>query len=143
MEPITSLCENISTARFLIVDDNMVNRSLLNYLLEPYGECVWAADGLEAIDRYKTASIDDQPFSVVFMDVMMPDFNGFDALEEIRLYEGQKELKPSDVVMVSALKGQEQIDRSVALGAKDYLLKPVRQDDIFGLLENLGISRLK
>jgi len=133
--------EKVQTgSRFLIADDNMVNRTLLNHLLKPYGECICAVDGLEAVDQFKRSTT-ERPFDLIFMDVMMPEFDGFAALGAIRDFESEKNTAPSKVVMVSALKGQDQVERSKEFGALQYLHKPLRESDIFDLLSELGISK--
>ena len=67
--------------KILIVDDESINRILLVNLLENagYTDCIEAANGAEAIDKYKR----EQP-DLVLLDVVMPDMSGFDVVKHLR-----------------------------------------------------------
>jgi class 3 adenylate cyclase len=102
----------------LIVDDNEDNRYTLQTLLE--------ADGF---DRITTASggneamklIESEKFSLVLLDMMMPDLNGDEVLRQIR---SKADTRDIPVVMISADTDTEKISKCIELGADDYLPKP-------------------
>jgi adenylate cyclase len=102
----------------LVVDDNEDNRYTLQLLLETLGysriEC--ATGGREAL-----ALIDKQSFSLVLLDMMMPDLNGDQVLEEIKKNPDTRDMA---VVMISADTDSEKISKCIELGAEDYLPKP-------------------
>lgn len=102
----------------LVVDDHPDNRDLLKRRLERLGvtHVGMAVDGLEAV-----AMIRAQPFDLVFLDVMMPNMNGYEVLERLR---DENRLADLPVVMISALTEMDSVVRCIELGAEDYLAKP-------------------
>ena len=104
--------------RILIVDDNEDNRYTLQLLLESDGHerIASAASGTEAI-----ALIEKENFSLVLLDLMMPDLNGDEVLKLIKSDPDKRDLP---VVMISADTDVEKVSQCIELGADDYLPKP-------------------
>jgi class 3 adenylate cyclase len=105
-------------ARLLVVDDNKVNRLLLMRSLELQGHTVaFATNGREALEVLRK-----DPFDLMLLDMEMPEMSGFEVLEHLA-----KDLRLRDlpVIVTSSLEGVENIARCVALGAEDYMMKPV------------------
>jgi twitching motility two-component system response regulator PilH len=110
-------------ALVLIVDDSPTEQHVLSQVLEKHGfETQVASDGEEAISMATTIRPD-----LILMDVVMPGMNGFQATRQL---SRNPETAAIPVVMVTS-KDQE-TDRIWGLrqGAVDYLMKPVRQDDL-------------
>lgn len=111
----------------LLVEDCLVNQKLLTHMLEQEGfDVVLAANGQEAVDKFKQGS-----FDVVIMDVQMPIMDGLDATRLIRQYEKDPG-RHTPIVAVTA-----GMDRSSCIGAgmDDFLAKPVRIPDFHQVLE--------
>ena len=102
----------------LIVDDNEDNRYTLQLLLESDGHerIASASGGNEAI-----ALLDKENFSLVLLDMMMPDLNGDEVL---RIIKGNPDTRDIPVVMISADSDTEKVSKCIELGAEDYLPKP-------------------
>jgi adenylate cyclase len=102
----------------LIVDDNEDNRYTLQLLLESDGHerIASAAGGNEAI-----ALLEKEKFSLVLLDLMMPDLNGDEVLKIIK---GNPDTRDIPVVMISADSDTEKVSKCIELGADDYLPKP-------------------
>ena len=102
----------------LIVDDNDDNRYTLQLLLESDGHerISSAAGGNEAI-----ALIQKEKFSLVLLDLMMPDLNGDEVLKVIKSDPDKRDIP---VVMISADTDAEKVSQCIELGADDYLPKP-------------------
>ena len=102
----------------LIVDDNEDNRYTLQMLLEADGHelIACASGGTEAISL-----IEKQKFSLVLLDMMMPDMNGDEVL---RLIKSNPDTRDIPVVMISADTDTDKISKCIELGADDYLPKP-------------------
>ncbi|WP_046866132.1 adenylate/guanylate cyclase domain-containing protein [Microvirga massiliensis] len=104
-------------ARILIVDDEPFNLDVLEQELELLGHTsVRAENGREALDR-----LDDQPFDLVLLDVMMPQLDGFAVLGRIKSHDAWRHIP---VVMISALTDISSVVRCIEMGAEDYLPKP-------------------
>jgi len=111
------IADEISQCEILIVDDNSSNQEILHRRLKRNGfVCHLAANGIEALDVLAKEQI-----SLVLLDLIMPDMNGFEVLKEIR--SGQQSDLP--VIMVSGLNDPRGIAKCLANGANDYLSKPV------------------
>ena len=112
-------------ARLLIAEDHLVNQQLFRTILERLGhEVVVASNGREAVDAVRASEPD-----LVFMDVQMPDMNGYEAAEELRRlgYGG-----PIVAVTANSVKGER--DKCLAVGMSDFLAKPFKRDDLLPLL---------
>lgn len=133
-----SLAERLPL-RVLLCDDNAVNQKVAVRLLRQLGYAAdVAGNGLEALRL-----MEGKAYDVVFMDVMMPEMGGFEATEEIRRRQQDRVRYPSfkhPLVVIAMTANAMQGDRERCLGAgmDDYLSKPVRLEDIRGVLERWG-----
>ena len=122
------------TRRILVVDDEAVNRRLLEAILTGGGfDVVGAADGASALEALSLRSID-----LVLLDIVMSGMSGFEVCRRIR---GERDLAHLPVVFVSALDHREARIRGKQVGADDFLTKPV--DDVELLVRVNNLVRLK
>lgn len=118
---------DLSNKTILIVEDNEINRIVLQSNLKQYNlKIAMAENGYEAIQYLKSNRAD-----LILMDLHMPEMDGFEATENIR--DVLKLDTPIVVLSASALKNERQ--RSIELGANDYLTKPFSPEDLQGCLE--------
>lgn len=102
----------------LVVDDNKVNRLLLGRGLEQQGHAIaFAENGRQALDMLHA-----QPFDLVILDVLMPELDGYQVLEQI---VSDQRLRNIPVIMASSSDELDMVARCIQLGAEDYLHKPV------------------
>jgi CheY-like chemotaxis protein len=107
-------------ARILLAEDNAINQTLMVRLLTKLGhEAVVANNGKEALDRLR-----QEQFDMIFMDVQMPELDGFAATAQIRAEE-KKTGKHIPIVAMTAhaLKGDR--ERCLEAGMESYICKPV------------------
>ena len=106
------------TPAILIVDDNEDNRYTLQLLLESDGHSrlATASGGQEAL-----ALLAREKFSLVLLDMMMPDLNGDEVLKIIK---SNPDMRDVSVVMLSADTDTERVAKCIEIGADDYLPKP-------------------
>ena len=109
----------------LIVDDNEDNRYTLQLLLEADGHSrlATASGGHEAL-----ALLAREKFSLVLLDLMMPDLNGDEVLKIIK---GNPDTRDVSVVILSADTDTDRVSKCIEIGADDYLPKPFNPT-IFG-----------
>ena len=107
-----------NAARLLVVDDNKVNRLLLARSLESMGHRVALAEN----GRVALATLRQDGYDLVLLDIEMPEMDGFEVLEQIR---GDLQLRDVPVLVTSSVEGLDNVVRCVELGAEDYLPKPV------------------
>jgi signal transduction histidine kinase/ligand-binding sensor domain-containing protein/DNA-binding response OmpR family regulator len=117
----------------LVAEDHPVNQRLAVKLLEKLGHRVTVANnGLEVLSL-----VDGRDFDVVLMDVQMPELNGFEATDAIRVRErGTGRHLPIIAVTAHALKGDR--ERCLAAGMDGYISKPIAPGELRTTLEGLA-----
>ena len=114
--------------QILVVDDNVMNQSLMKHLLSQWGTSfIIVGNGLEALDALQTKT-----FDLVLMDIMMPVMDGYEAIKYIR-----KQPKYADlpVIALTAKAMMDDREKCIAAGANDYITKPVDMDKLIALLQ--------
>jgi two-component system chemotaxis response regulator CheY len=112
--------------RVLIADDASFMRQMIREIIEPEGyEVVGeATDGMEAVEQYEQLHPD-----LVTMDIVMPKRSGIDAVK------GILEKSPNaTVVMCSALGQETLVMEALQAGAKDFIVKPFKPDNVLSTL---------
>lgn len=129
--------------RILIVEDDFIARRILKEILSTYGDCDIVVDGEEAIQAFRLAWEDGNPYDLICMDIMMPNINGQEALKEIRDIEKQigiKSIEEVKVVMITALDDPKSVIHAYYKGgATSYIVKPVERDKLLEELRLLGL----
>ncbi len=114
--------------RILVVEDDVRNIFALSSVLEPLGgSVVIARNGLEALKRLEARPRPD----IVLMDIMMPEMDGFQAMQEIRRKPALRDL-PIIAITAKAMPDDQQ--RCLAAGANDYITKPIDVDKLVSLI---------
>ncbi|MDR2793736.1 MAG: response regulator [Treponema sp.] len=113
------LKEDGTAYRVLIVDDSMFIAKQLGQIFTSEGFEVagTAADGAQGVERYKEMY---PHIDLVTMDITMPVMDGVSALEKILEFD-----KNAVVIMVSALGKEDVVKKSLLMGAKSYIVKPL------------------
>lgn len=107
----------LSRGKALIVDDEPTNRLILKAHLSKSGyDVVLAVNGIEAIEKFKQESPD-----IIFMDVMMPEMNGYDATKNIKGLCGERFVP---IIFLTAITNEVELARCVEAGGDDFLTKP-------------------
>lgn len=102
----------------LVVDDNEMNRDMLSRRLQRQGyDVAVACDGNLAL-----ATIRDHCFDIVILDITMPGMNGLDVLKKLREDHTATDLP---IIMATAHRESEDLVQALALGANDYVTKPL------------------
>ena len=104
--------------KILIVDDSEMNRALLVDILEDQYEVVEADNGVEAMALLSEQRMD---FSLLLLDIMMPEMDGFEVLACINQYHWNNTFA---IIMISADDSPTNIKRAYDLGAFDYISRP-------------------
>jgi two-component system, chemotaxis family, chemotaxis protein CheY len=128
--------------KFLIIDDDIDSCQLLAKRLESYGSSDIATDGNSAFDCFVRSHRQHEPYSAVFLDIVMPEINGHEILVRLREWESEN-LSPEQktpVVMVSVMKDTRNIFSSVQEGCDQYMTKPIRKPVLDQVMSKLGFS---
>ncbi len=117
----------IEVRTILAVDDDEVMRSALRRILEEEGFKVhMAEDGLELSKVLETTRLD-----MILLDVNLPWVDGF---ELCRLIKSHHSLKSVPLILISARKAKEDVERGFEAGADDYVTKPFDIDHIVKII---------
>ena len=116
--------------KVLIADDALFMRMMLRDILSKNGfEVVGEAEnGEEAVDRFRELKPD-----IALIDILMPLMDGLTATEKILEMDSS-----AKVVMISALSESQYVDKALAIGAKDFIVKPFSPPNIAEVLERVG-----
>jgi CheY-like chemotaxis protein len=120
--------EPLTGRKVLVVDDDIRNIFALNSLLERHNmEVITATNGQEAIKLVEST----ENLSLVLMDVMMPEMDGYETMRRIRMRHEFRML-PIIALTAKAMKGDR--EKCLEAGASDYVAKPVNTDQLLSLV---------
>jgi len=128
--------------RALIVEDNLTNRQLLIKLLSPFGEIEVAVDGQEAVEIFRKKLAQGERYTLICMDIMMPEIDGYEALAQIRQIEEENNIAPEDaakVIMTTAVDSSSSVEEAKSLRCNGYLIKPIRKMKLMEELQRLEL----
>lgn len=106
--------------QILVVEDELTFQKLICTSLERQGHTVTVAGtGAEALARLR-----EMPIDLVLLDILLPDMNGFDICQEIRIFSRVP------IVMLTSLNRTDDIVHGFNVGADDYITKPFRMREV-------------
>lgn len=114
----------METKRILIVDDSPTMRQLLTFALKrlPGVSITEAANGVDGLKK-----ITSERFDLIFTDINMPVMDG---LKLVSLVRKDPALNDIPIVVISTEGAEEDRNRAFALGANDYITKPVQSPQV-------------
>jgi two-component system, chemotaxis family, chemotaxis protein CheY len=127
----------------LIADDEFTSRGLLEGILSPLGSCQIVENGREVVEAVATIFKQGKRFDLICLDIMMPEMNGQEALNEIRKLEKTNGVSSQDeavIIMITALNSlQTVVDSFEGGGCSAYLTKPVTKKALMDKLKNYDL----
>ena len=113
--------------KVMVCDDSIFVRKKMRDILAMLGvsNVIEAENGQQAVDKYKS----ENP-TLVFMDIIMPEKDGVEALSEIMAFDGG-----ARVVMASSVGTQKNLKDAITAGAYDFLQKPIEAADIARIIK--------
>jgi CheY-like chemotaxis protein len=116
--------------RILLVDDDVLNRRMMELLLSEKGyNYGTASNGIEAI-----TAVQSQSFDIVLMDLQMPLMDGFEATRKIREWEAANNHIP--IVALTAMLFDDEIQKCLSSGMDDCIAKPFSTEQLFQLIDS-------
>ena len=120
---------DLRNKRILVVEDIDINRMIIAELLsDTHVKIEEAVDGLDAVEKFSKAA--PGYFDFIFLDVQMPNMNGYDAARRIRELENERVIqgvsaKPIPIYAMTANAYREDIDKALQAGMNGHVAKPV------------------
>jgi CheY-like chemotaxis protein len=128
LERLHQTDEALEGKKVLVVDDDVRNIFALSSVLERHGmKVVTANTGKKAINTLESTT----DVSIVLMDIMMPEMDGYETMDAIRQKPELKRL-PILALTAKAMKGDR--EKCLQAGASDYIAKPVNTDQLLSLM---------
>jgi CheY-like chemotaxis protein len=115
----------------LLAEDVEINREIVLTLLEPTGlkiDC--AENGSEAVKMFRSAP---DKYQLIFMDVQMPEMDGYEATRTIRSFDNPR-AKEIPIVAMTANVFREDVERCIASGMNDHVGKPLDINEVLNKL---------
>ncbi len=119
--------DSLEGHRILLAEDVDINREIVLTLLEPTGlkiEC--AENGAQAVEMFKA---DPERYEMIFMDIHMPEMDGYEATRQIRMLSGAWS-REVPIVAMTANVFREDVEKCLAAGMNDHIGKPLNMDDV-------------
>jgi putative nucleotidyltransferase with HDIG domain len=132
--------------KILIADDEKVSRIKLKLIMQNFGECESVDSGKDAVAMFHNAHQQGTPFSLIMLDLDMPDMDGLQVLSEIIAAEtklGVPKPQKAKVLMVSSFTDKDLVLKCIQSGCDDYIAKPFGIHIIGKKLSKLGIRLRK
>ncbi len=127
MRPAIISAKTLEKKKILLVDDDAENRFSISKILEAQKAFViQATNGKEAIDVWKS----HKDISLILMDVMMPEMDGYEAIREIRKLDNGKNIP---IISLTAKTQADEREKCINSGASDYASKPIDADLLISL----------
>jgi len=120
--------------RILVTDDAQFTRNMLKKIINKTNHCeviAEASNGNEAIELYKKLKPD-----LVTMDLVMPEKGGIETIEDIINMD-----KGATIVVVSALGQEALVLEAAKKGAKDFIQKPFKSEQVLDVLERILLKK--
>jgi two-component system, chemotaxis family, chemotaxis protein CheY len=117
----------------LVAEDDLTSRLLLQNLLAPYGRVYNVANGVQAVEAFRRAHREGQPFDLICLDIMMPEMDGQATLKLIRRIEESEGMsldQGAKILMVTVLDDAKDIFTAFRELCDGYLVKPVNRDSL-------------
>jgi len=109
--------------KILIVDDEIVSRTMLQKVLETISECTTVESGEAALK----VALSDNPPDLILLDIMMPGMDGFEVCAQLKAASQTKDVP---VIFLSVNTAVEDKTRGIELGAVDYITKPFHMAEV-------------
>ena len=126
----------------LIVEDDFTCRLLLQEILKKYGPAHAAMNGKEAVEAVRAALEAGDPYNLITMDIMMPEMDGQEALQEIRKLEEAKGIASifgAKVIMTTTMDDSRNILGAFKSFCDAYVMKPVSKEKLLGYVKAFGL----
>ena len=124
--------------KILVVDDELDFIRIMTKALEQAGyEIDAAVNGREAIGAYLESLQSKKPFSLILLDIRLPDLNGIEVLQIIRKEEKIRDIKENARVPIIMLTAYDEpwMDPTLIKGSDDYMLKSSNNEELLKKIE--------
>jgi PAS domain S-box-containing protein len=121
--------DQLSDMKVLVVDDNETNRRILHEMLTNWGMAPTTVESApEALAALRAAQQSNEAYPLLLTDGHMPETDGFELIEAVR---SESDLHTLSIIMLTSDEISEDLSRCNNLGLAGYLIKPIKQSELF------------
>jgi len=129
-----------TSVKILIVEDNNIDQYIFEAFLKSYGICDFAKNGNIALKKFEKSYRKNNPYDIIFLDIIIPKICGYEVLSIIRNYEKMmNNFDQVKIVMVSSLNDLKNIKKAFQKKCNAYITKPVYHEVIDKTIKDLGL----
>ncbi|MEI7811013.1 MAG: response regulator [Ignavibacteria bacterium] len=116
--------------KILVIDDSDILCTAIRKFFENYDfDVITCNNGLDGI----SIASNEKP-DVIFLDLLMPNFNGLDVLKSIKILDDCQNIP---IVIITGYHGEELIEEVIKLGVTKVINKPIRRNDVVNVIDNI------
>ncbi len=132
--------------KILISEDDFTSRTLLQELLKNYGSPHIVVNGMEAVEAVRLSLEADEPYDLIYLDIMMPEVDGQQALQVIGRIEkanvnGIAGPGHAKIIMTNSLGDRDNVIKAIKHQCDDFLVKPIKNAKPLENLCKLGLIK--
>lgn len=131
--------------KILIIDDCSVSRNILSKQMRLFGDADTASSGAEGVLKYERSLKSDSPYSLICLDLSMPEMDGCQTLKQIRRIEQEHNItedKKAKVLIITAFTDNENLLKTYR-DCQGYIIKPIRKAKLIEKISSFGFSLLE
>lgn len=128
----------------LIVEDELISRTILRKFLKEFGPTYTVVNGREAVKAVRAALEEGSHYNLICLDIMMPEMDGHEALKQIRALEAASGIifpGGAKIVMTTAVGNMGSYSKAFDSLCDAYLVKPFNRDRLMKKLRSLGLVK--
>jgi len=127
--------------KILVVDDELVSRKKMMNIMAEFGQCEGVKNGKAAISAVKQSLTDWKPYSVITLDVSMPDISGTQVLSAIRTLEDERGLDKEEKAKILMVTAHSDVATVKACVGKcdGYVIKPFNKAGMVEKFQKIGL----
>lgn len=129
----------------LVVDDDELSRELIVHYLDGYAVCDTASNGREAVEKVQASHEIGAPYSLIILDILMPEMDGHEAGKTIRSFEKNLGIPLKNQVKIIVLSSvntpQEIMQSFMTINPAAHLVKPVEPGKFRETLTKVGVRK--
>lgn len=126
----------------LIVDDDELSLMLMSDILSPFGMCDTANNGIDAIALFEKAISGGVPYGLICLDILMPEMDGNQVLQQIRSIEDSMGIATPDAVKIIMVTSESDVDiilKAYNIRCDVYVTKPFTRQLIVDKIRYLNL----
>ncbi len=133
----------MSALKILLVDDEYGARRKLQVFLKPYGQIDEAEDGAQALEKVDQALAAGEPYTMICLDIKMPNMDGQTALRKIRECEQthhKQRAQGAKIIMITTVDDIDSVIKSFENECEAFIVKPFTKQYVLEQMAKLGLS---